>query len=320
MKAAVYRRYGPPEVVRIENVHKPAPKDNEVLIRIHATTVCAGDCRLRKAEPFFLRFMNGLWRPKRINILGMELAGTVESVGSKVTRFAEGDQVCGSAGLKFGAHAEYACLSQDGVLTAKPDNVTLEDAAAFWFGGVSALHFLRRGKIQAGQKVLVYGASGSVGTAAVQLARHFGAHVTGVCSAANLALVRSLGAEEAIDYNREDFSKAGRVYDIVFDTVGHSGFLRSMKSLKRGGFYVQAAGSIPTFFLAGLWLSVTGSGKVVGGMARGNAADLALLKGLIEAGKLRSVIDRRYSLDEIVEAHRYADAGHKKGNVVIAVP
>jgi len=199
MKAAVYRRYGPPEVVRIENVHKPAPKDGEVLVRIHASTICAGDCRLRKAEPFILRFMNGLRRPKKINILGMELAGIVESVGSKVTRFAVGDQVCGSSGLKFGAHAEYACLPQDGLLAVKPDNITLEDAAAFWFGGVSALHFLRRGGIQAGQKVLIYGASGSVGTAAVQLARHFGAHVTAVCSAANLDLVRSLGAEEALD-------------------------------------------------------------------------------------------------------------------------
>jgi len=319
MKAAVYHRYGPPEVVRIEDIEKPAPKKNEVLVRIHATTICAGDVRLRKADPFFLRFIYGLRRPKKTNILGMELAGTIESVGRKVIRFGVGDQVFGSAGLKFGAHAEYVCISQDGVLEKKPENMTFEHAAAFWFGGASALHFLRKGKIQAGQKVLIYGASGSVGTAAVQLAKQFGAHVIGVCSTANLELVKSLGADEAVDYTRENFSKAGRVYDIVFDTVGKSGFWRSMSSLKRGGFYVMASGSILSFVLGGMWASITGSAKVVGGMARCNAEDRSFLKGLIEARKLRTVIDRRYSLDDIVEAHRYVEAGHKKGNVVIVL-
>ena len=242
MKAVVYTRYGPPDVLEIKDVAKPVPGNNEVLVRIHATTVCAADWRLRKADPFIVSVMNGLWSP-RIQILGMELAGKVESVGKAVTRFREGDQVFGATGFKFGAHAEYACLPQDGLLEIKPANMTFEEAAAVPFGAVTALHFLRKAKIQAGQKVLVYGASGSVGVFAVQLAKHFGAHVTGVCSTANLDLVKSLGADEVIDYTREDFSTAGPVYDIVFDTVGKSGFARSLKSLKRGGFYVVIAPS-----------------------------------------------------------------------------
>ena len=321
MKAVVYTRYGPPDVLEIKDVAKPVPGNNEVLVRIHATTVCAADWRLRKADPFIVRLMNGLWSP-RIQILGMELAGKVESVGKAVTRFREGDQVFGATGFKFGAHAEYACLPQDGLLEIKPANMTFEEAAAVPFGAVTALHFLRKAKIQAGQKVLVYGASGSVGVFAVQLAKHFGAHVTGVCSTANLDLVKSLGADEVIDYTREDFSTAGPVYDIVFDTVGKSGFARSLKSLKRGGFYVVIAPSgglvsVVGDILQGIWVSMTGAAKVIGGMARAAPGDLAFLKGLIESGKLRTVIDRRYSLDEIAEAHRHAEAGHKKGHVVI---
>ncbi|MGA7714094.1 MAG: NAD(P)-dependent alcohol dehydrogenase [Rhizomicrobium sp.] len=319
MKAAVYRSYGPPEVVRIEEVEKPRPKKNEVLIRIHATTVCAGDVRLRQANPFILRFLYGLWRPKKANILGMELAGTVEGVGRKVTRFGVGDRVFGSAGLKFGAHAEYACLSQDGLLATKPDNATFEEEAAVPFGGISALHYLQKGGIRAGQKVLIYGASGSVGTAAVQLAKYFGAHVTGVCSTSNLELVKSLGADDVVDYTKEDFSKAGRRYDIVFDTVGRSGFWRSMRSLKRGGAYLLATGPLMPFLFGGIWASLTGAAKIVSGMARGNAESLSFLKELIEAEKLKIVIDRRYSLEQIVEAHRYVETGHKKGNVVVTV-
>jgi NADPH:quinone reductase-like Zn-dependent oxidoreductase len=322
MKAAVYTRYGPPDVLEIKDVEKPVPKDNEVLVRIHATTVCAADWRIRKADPFLVRFMNGLWRPKKIQILGAEFAGTVESVGKAVTRFGEGDQVFGSPGFKFGSHAEYVCLPEDAQLAIKPVNMTLEEAAAVLFGGVSALHFLRRAKVQAGQKVLIYGASGSVGVFAVQLAKHFGAHVTGVCSTANLDLVRSLGADEVVDYTREDFSSAGQVYDMVFDTVGKSGFSRSLKSLKRGGSYVLVGGSgrissILSVILRGAWVSLTGAAKVISGVAHVDAGDQSFLKGLIEAGKLRTVIDRRYSLDEIAEAHRHAEAGHKKGHVVI---
>jgi NADPH:quinone reductase-like Zn-dependent oxidoreductase len=322
MRAAVYSRYGPPEVLEIKDVEKPVPKDNEVLVRIYAATVCAADWRLRKADPFFTRIMTGLWRPTKIQILGAELAGKVESTGKAVTRFREGDEVFGSTGFKFGAHAEYVCLPEDGLLAIKPVNMTFEEAAAVMFGGISALHFLRRAKIQAGQRVLIYGASGSVGVFAVQLAKHFGAHVTAVCSTANLDLVKSLGADEVVDYTREDFSKAGRVYDIVFDTVGKSGFSRSLKSLKRGGSYVLVGGSgrlsdILSDTLRGLWVSLTGAAKVISGVARTAAGDQAFLKGLIEAGKLRTVIERRYSLDEIAEAHRHAEAGHKKGHVVI---
>ncbi len=290
MKAAVYTRYGPPDVLEIKDVEKPVPKDNEVLVRIHATTVCAADWRIRKADPFIVRFMNGLWGPKKIHILGAEFAGTVES--------------------------------EDALLAIKPVNMTFEEAAAVLFGGVSALHFLRKAKIQAGQKVLIYGASGSVGVFAVQLAKHFGAHVTGVCSTANLDLVKSLGADDVVDYTREDFSRAGRVYDIVFDTVGKSGFSRSLKSLKRGGSYVLVGGSgrllsILGVILRGMWVSLTGAAKVISGIARPAPGDQSFLKELIEAGKLGTVIDRRYSLDEIAEAHRHAEAGHKKGHVVI---
>jgi len=322
MKAAVYTRYGPPDVLEIKDIEKPVPRDNEVLVRVHATTVCAADWRIRKADPFIVRFMNGLWRPEKIHILGAEFAGKVESVGKTVTRFAKGDEVFGSPGFKFGAHAEYVCLPEDALLAIKPVNMTFEEAAAVMFGGVSALHFLRKAKIQAGQNVLIYGASGSVGVFAVQLAKHFGAHVTGVCSTANLELVKSLGADEVVDYTREDFSRAGRVYDIVFDTVGKSGFSRSLKSLKRGGSYVLVGGSgrlssILGVMLRGMWVSLTGAAKVISGVARAAAGDQAFLKGLIEAGKLRTVIDRRYSLDEIAEAHRHAEAGHKRGHVVI---
>jgi NADPH:quinone reductase-like Zn-dependent oxidoreductase len=324
MKAAVYTRYGPPDVLQVKDVEKPIPRDNDVLVRVHATTVCAADWRMRKADPFIVRFMNGLWRPKKVNILGMEFAGEVESVGKAVTRFGKGDQVFGSTGFKFGTHAEYVCVPEDRGLAMKPDNMTLDEAAAVLFGGVSALYFLRKAKIQAGQKVLIYGASGSVGIFAVQLAKHFGARVTGVCSTANVDLVKSLGADEVVDYTRQDFSRAGRVYDMVFDTVGKSGFSRSLKALKRAGCYVRVGGSgrlssILGGILRGMWVSITGAAKVIGGVAGSAAGDQSFLKGLIEAGKLRTVIDRRYSLDEIAQAHRYVEAGHKKGNVVIVL-
>jgi NADPH:quinone reductase-like Zn-dependent oxidoreductase len=324
MKAAVYRRYGPPEVVQIEDVDKPVPKDNQVLIGIHASTVSAADWRMRRAVPLIVRFWTGLWRPKKIQILGMEFSGEVESVGRAVTRFGAGDQVFGSTGFRFGTHAEYVCLPEDGLLAMKPVNMSFEEAAAVLFGGVSALHFLRKAKIQAGQKVLIYGASGSVGVFAVQLAKHFGAHVTGVCSTANVDLVKSLGADAVVDYTTEDFSRAGRVYDTVFDAVGKSGFSRSLKSLRRGGFYVRVGGSGRlSSILGGIvqekWASITGAAKVIGGVGSGTTEDLSFLKQLIEAGKLRTVIDRRYSLREIAEAHRYVEAGHKKGHVIIVL-
>lgn len=324
MKAAVYRRYGPPDVIQLEDVEKPIPKDNEVLIRIHATTVSAADWRMRRAVPFIVRFMTGLWRPRKIQILGMEFSGRVESVGRAATRFGKDDQVFGSTGFKFGTHAEYVCLPEDALLAIKPVNISFEEAAAVLFGGMSALHFLRKANIQAGQKLLIYGASGSVGVFAVQLAKHFGAAVTAVCSSGNAALVKSLGADAVVDYTREDFSRVGRVYDMVFDTVGKSGFSRSLRSLKRGGSYVRVGGSgrlasILLGIVQEKWASISGAAKVIGGVAAGTAEDLSFLKQLLEAGKVRTVIDRRYSLGEIAEAHRYVEAGHKKGHVVIVV-
>ncbi len=324
MKAAVYHRYGPPEVLQIEDVPKPVPKENEVLVRVHATSVCAADWRLRKADPFFIRFMTGWFRHTKMNILGMEFSGVVESVGSQVTKFHPGDAVFGGTGFKFGAYAEYICLPEDGTLGLKPVNMTFEEAAAILFGGISALSFLRKANIQAGQNVLIYGASGSVGVFAVQLAKHFGARVTGVTSTGNLDLVRSLGADEVADYTKEDFSCAGRVYDIVMDTVGKSGFSRSLRALKRGGVYVQVGGSGKILdmlgsMLRGRWASLTGAAKIVGGMTNGLKGDHVVLKDLIEAGKLRTVIDRCFPLDQIVEAHRLAESGHKKGHAVIQI-
>ncbi|HXN45670.1 MAG TPA: NAD(P)-dependent alcohol dehydrogenase [Bryobacteraceae bacterium] len=323
MKAAVYRRYGPPEVVHIEEVEKPSPGDHDVLVRIHASTVAAADWRLRRAKPFLVRIMAGLLRPKT-RTLGMEFAGTVESVGKSVTRFRAGDPVFGSTGFKFGAHAEYVCVPETGTLATKPANMTLEEAAAVLFGATSAVFFLRQANIQPGQNVLIYGASGSVGVFAVQLAKHFGAHVTGVCSTANLELVKSLGADEVVDYTKEDFSKAGRVYDVVCDTVGKSGFSRTLRCLKRGGFYIRIGASGGLFWilgamLRGMWISLTGAAKVLGGVARSAPGDLSFFKGLIEAGELRTVIDKRYPLAEIAEAHRHAEAGHKKGHVVVLI-
>lgn len=320
MKAAVYRKYGPPEVVQIEEVEKPSPADNEVLLRIVASTVCAADWRLRKPDPPPVGwFMNGFLRPKKINILGMEFAGTVDLIGKDVTRFKVGDRVFGLT-WSFGGHAEYARVSQAQAVTKMPDNASFEEAAAIPFGGISALHFLKKAGIKAGQRVLIYGASGSVGTAGVQIARHFGAHVTAVCSTANLGLVQSLGADEVIDYTKDDFSTAGRIYDIIHDTVGKTHFARSLRALRRDGVYIDAGPGLSSVF-GGLWARVTGAGKVkvIGAVAQGGVPALDFLRELVENGEFRAVIDRRYPLADIAEAHRYAEAGHKKGNVVINI-
>lgn len=318
MKAIVYEHYGSPEVLELKEVEMPVPKDNEVLIRIHATAVNSGDVRLRKADPFAVRFVFGLMQPK-IPILGFSLAGEVEAVGKKVTLFKEGDQVYGTTGMKFGAYAEYKCLPEDAVIALKPENLTYKEAAAIPFGGSTALHFLRKAKISSGQKILIYGASGAVGTAAIQLAKYFGAHVTAVCSTTNIEMVRSLGADAVIDYTKEDFINNGETYDILMDTVGKSPFAGNVRSLKKNGRYIRVVHIALGPILKGIWLSMTNSKKVIGGTVKETAAEMVFLKNLIENEKLKPIIDRSYSLEQMAEAHSYVEKGHKKGNVVITI-
>jgi NADPH:quinone reductase-like Zn-dependent oxidoreductase len=315
----VCTKYGPPEVLQLREVEKPTPKDNEVLIRIDATTVTSGDVRIRSstyASWFWLpaRIMYGLRKPRK-TIPGNELAGEIESVGKDVTRFRKGDQVFGIIWKTSfgGANAEYICLTENEVET-KPANMTYEEAAAVPIGGLTALVLLRKGRIQSGQKVIVIGASGSVGTFAVQLARYFGAEVIGVCSTTNLELVKSLGAHKVIDYTKDDFTKSGQTYDVIFDTVIKTSFSRCKRSLKRRGIYI----TVDWPLLTALWTSLVSRRKVVFGIAK-RIEDLAFLRELIEAEKLKSVIDRRYPLEQTAEAHRYVEKGHKKGNVVLTL-
>ena len=319
MKAIVYTKYGPPDVLHLKEVAKPTPKDNEVLIKIHATTVNRTDCGFLNPEPFFVRFFSGLIRPKK-TILGRELAGEIEAVGKDVKLFKKGDRVFGLTGDNFGAHAEYICLPEEASIVIKPANMNYEEAASVCDGAWLALTCIRKMNLQKGQKILIYGASGSIGTAGVQLAKYFGSEVTAVCNTKNLELVKSLGADEVIDYTKEDFTKSDKMYDVVFDAVGKSSFFRCKKLIKRGGFYVTTdLGFLWQVPFLILWTAIFGSKKVMLPIPKENKKEVVLLKKIIEEGKYKAVIDRCYPLEQIVEATRYVEKGHKTGNVVIKI-
>jgi NADPH:quinone reductase-like Zn-dependent oxidoreductase len=310
MKAVICTQYGPPEVLQIREVQKPVPGENELRIKVYATSASSGDCPRRKGSPFISRLFFGWSKPKRnMNILGSEFSGEIESAGKEVKQFKEGDAVFGLTGWNLGANAEYLCLPQNGTITLKPKNLSYKQAAAAPFGGGTALHFLRKAAIQRDQDILIYGASGSVGTSAIQLASYFGANVTGVCSTANLEMVKSLGAHQVIDYTKEDFTKNNQAYSIIFDAIRKCPFPDCKKRLKKNGFYVSVD----------MLLSALFSKKVISGIASIKANDLLFLKELIEEGYYKPVIDRCYSLEQTAEAHRYVEKGHKKGNVIITV-
>jgi NADPH:quinone reductase-like Zn-dependent oxidoreductase len=317
VKAVVYDTYGPPDVLRLEEVGRPAPKPDEVLIRVRATTVNRTDCGLRAGEPFISRLLSGFPRP-RWRILGAELAGTVEAAGAAVTEFAPGDEVFGVNAYRFGAHAEFMCVRERGPLAPKPIGMSFEDAAAVCDGAILALGCLRAAAVGKGRSILIYGASGSIGTAAVQLARYFEADVTAVCSTGNVELVRSLGADHVIDYTRVDFTRNGEAYDVVFDAVGLQSFGRCRDSLRPGGAYL-ATDDLRNLALV-LWTSVIGNRKVLFPIPPKYAKeDVVFLKQLIEEGRYRAVVDRRYPLDDVVDATRYVETKQKTGNVVLTV-
>ncbi len=326
MKAIVWMNYGSPDVLQLKEIAEPTPKANEVLIKIHATTVTAGDCEARNLKmPILIRLPMrmyvGLRKPKRITILGQEFAGEIEAIGKDVKRFKTGDQVFGTTGLGFGAYAEYICLPEEsatGVLATKPTKTTYEEAAAVPTGGLEALHFIRKANIQGGERILIIGAGGSIGTFAVQLAKYFGAEVTGVDSTSKLEMLRSIGADHVIDHTQGPFTRNWETYDVIFDVPGKSSFSGSIGSLKHNGRYLLANPGL-SHTLQGPWTSMRSGKKVIIGAASQKTEDLIFLKDLIEAGQLKAVIDRSYALEQIAEAHRYVETGHKKGNVVITI-
>src|SRR5712671_4055669 len=325
MKAILHTQYGPPDLLQFKDVDRPAPKDNEVLIAIHATTVSSGDCNVRnftfvtKSMRPIAKLIFGIGKPWKARVLGTELAGEVERAGKDVKKFKRGDRVVASTGMAGGGHAQYACLPEKGALAIMPDSLSWEEAVAIPFGANTALYFLRDlGKIQAGQELLIIGASGSIGSAAVQLAKHFGATVTAVCSGANVEMVKSLGADKLIDYTKEDFTKNGKTYDVIFDIVGATTFDRCQDSLRLRGVFLQNIIGL-TDLVRILWASITGHKKLKGGVAMENPGRMNFIIQLAADGKLKAVIDRSYPLEQIAEAFKYVERGHKKGNVVITV-
>lgn len=325
MKAILHSQYGPPDLLQLREVEKPTPRDNEVLIAIHATTVSTGDCNMRnftfvtRSMLPFAKLTFGIGRPWKARVLGTELAGEVESLGKDVKKFKKGDRIVASTGMAGGGHAQYACLPEQGALAIKPDSLSWEEAVAIPFGANAALYFLRDlGKIRAGQELLIIGASGAIGSAGVQLAKHFGATVTGVCSGANAELVRFLGADKVIDYTREDFTKDVKTYDLIFDVVGGTTFDRCQNSLKPNGVFLQNIMEL-TDIARVLWTSIASRKKIKGGVAINNVKRMGFIAELATAGKLRPVIDRSYTLEQTSEAFEYVEQGHKKGNVVITV-
>lgn len=321
MRAIIYEKYGSPDVLEIRDLEKPTPQAREILIKSYATTVTSADWRVRSLTvPFGFGFISrlvfGISKPRQ-PILGTELAGVVESIGKDVTKFKVGDEVFAFSGARMGCHAEYKCMSEDGAVVLKPRNLTFDEAAALSFGGSTALDFFKRAKLKRGESVLINGASGCVGTAAVQLARYLGADVTGVCSTANMELVRSLGAA-VVDYTVDDFTKSDKAYDIIMDTAGTAPYSRCKRSLKKGGRLLLVLGGLPDM-LSAAWVSLTSSKKVVAGPASERVEDLRFLAAVAEAGQFKPVIDRRYPFEEIREAHRYVDTGHKRGSVVVTL-
>ncbi len=324
MKAIVHTKYGPPDELQLKEVEKPVPGDHDVLIKMHATTVTTSDCNVRnftfvpKSFLFFARIMLGFKKPK-INILGIDLAGEIEAIGKEVKLFMVGDHVFGSPGTKMGGHAEYSCVPEDGALAIKPAEMSWEEAAAISLAGNTALFFIRDlGEIQAGQKILIHGASGAIGTYAVQLAKYYGADITGVCSTGNAEMVKSLGADKVIDYTKEDFTKSEERYDFVFDVVGKTTFSQCKGILKPKGIYLENMLEIKDM-LRMIWTSITGGKKIKGGMSIESAENLNFFIKLYKSGKLKPVIDRIFPMDQTAEAFKYVELGHKKGNVVIKI-
>jgi len=318
MKAAVYNRYGPPEVLHMSETEKPTPKPNEILVRNRAASVNSADWKLRKPEPFAVRFFFGLVKPRK-PILGGIFAGEVEAVGDRVRGFKPGDRVFGTTGMAMGTYAQYVCVPETAPIAKIPDNIGYTEAAALPFGTTAALHFLVKANIQPGQTVLVYGASGALGTSAIQLAKHFGAEVTAVCGASNAGLVKSLGADHHIDYVAEDFTKHNKRYHVVFETVNKLSYRNSLRLLQKNGVLLLAAAG-PAQMLSGVCTTLGGKRKVVSGLARETPEQMAYIRQLLQSGELKPVIDRSYPLAEIAEAHRYVEAGHKKGNVTVLIP